>query len=102
MGAIKKGTWEYKLVSEGIKKEEYECPECNKEVILRKGEKNRVHYAHKKENKCEYYEKPSESQIHKEGKKLIKRLIEKNWLEIYKECVECREREYRHQTRFWD
>ena len=94
MGAIKKGTGEYKLVSEGIKKEEYECPECNKEVILRKGEKNRVHYAHKKENKCEYYEKPSESQIHKEGKKLIKRLIEKNWLEIYKECVECREKEY--------
>lgn len=89
MGAINKETGEYISISDAIKKVDYECPECKKDVILRKGEKNRIHFAHKKECNCEYYEKPSESQIHKDGKMLIKRLMEKNELEIYKKCEEC-------------
>lgn len=67
---------------------------CFFAIILRKGEKNRVHFAHRKESNCEHYEHPTESEIHKEGKRLIKMLIEKNELNIYKECVECGEKEY--------
>jgi|694.fasta_scaffold77331_6 hypothetical protein len=93
LGAIDNITKEYVNIACAKKGEKYECPECNGEVILRKGEKNRIHFAHKKESNCEYYEHPSESQIHKDGKMLIKMLIEKNKLEIYKECEECCEKQ---------
>lgn len=92
LGAINKESGEYVNVSYALKNNKYICPECESDVILRKGEKNRVHFAHKKDGNCEYYEKPTESQIHKDGKMLIKMLVEKNQLEVYKRCNECNER----------
>ena len=94
LGAINKENGEYVNVIYALKKTEYICPECENDVILRKGEKNRVHFAHKKEGNCQYYEHPSESEIHKEGKRVIKMLLEKNELNIYKECQECGEKEF--------
>jgi hypothetical protein len=92
LGAKNKETKEYVNISYASKKNKYVCPECDSDVILRKGEKNRVHFAHKRESGCEYYEHPRESQIHKEGKMVIKMLIENNQLELYGECEECKEK----------
>ena len=92
LGAINKESGEYENITYASKRIKYKCPECESDVILRKGEKNRVHFAHKKEGNCEYYEKPSESQIHKDGKMLIKMLIEKNQLSVYKNCNKCNEK----------
>jgi len=92
LGAIDKEEGKYINISYAKKSHKYRCPECEKDVILRKGEKNRKHFAHKRESGCEYYEHPSESQIHKDGKMLIKMLFEKNQLDIYKECIECNEK----------
>jgi competence CoiA-like predicted nuclease len=80
LGAIKKENGEYENICNASKEKKYKCPECEGDVILRKGEKNRVHFAHKKEGNCEHYEHPTESEIHKEGKRVIKMLVEKNQL----------------------
>ncbi len=94
LGAIKKFNDEYENVCNAKKENEYKCPECESDVILRKGTKNRIHFAHKKESNCQYYEHPSESEIHKEGKRVIKMLLEKNELNIYKKCQKCGEKEF--------
>lgn len=94
LGAIKKLNDEYENVCNAKKENEYKCPECESDVILRKGTKNRIHFAHKKESNCKYYEHPSESEIHKEGKRVIKMLLEKNELNIYKKCQKCGEKEF--------
>lgn len=94
LGAINKLNEEYENVCNATKENSYKCPECESDVILRKGTKNRIHFAHKKESDCKYCEHPSESEIHKEGKRVIKMLLEKNELNICKECQECGEKEF--------
>lgn len=90
LGAINKETNQYESIIFALKTNKYQCPDCNKTVILRKGEINRPHFSHKKESGCTYYEKPNESQIHKDAKMLTKILIEQNKLEVYKKCEECK------------
>lgn len=76
MGAINKNTNEYEYPKIANKKFNYECPHCNLNVIFKKGKINRPHFAHyKSNNPCYYYNKPSESQIHKDAKLLMKKLL---------------------------
>ncbi len=91
LGAINKETEKYENICSASKTNKYYCPDCNKSVILRKGEINRPHFAHKKESGCNYYDKPSESQIHKDAKMLTKLLVEQNKLELFKKCNDCNE-----------
>ena len=79
LGAINKFTGEYVYPKIANKKDEYTCPECNKELILCQGEINIHHFRHKidKNNPCHRYNYPTESQIHKDAKLLIKKLLER-------------------------
>jgi len=74
LGAINKNTREYIFYKMANKKDEYICPDCNKEIILCKGEIRVPYFRHKIDtiNPCNYYDKPNESQIHKDAKMLIK------------------------------
>ena len=46
------------------------------DVIPKQGNIKRHHFAHKNSNDCQHYENPSESEIHKDAKMLLKSLFE--------------------------
>ena len=59
-GAINKNTSEYVFPSIATKENQYCCPHCNNDVVLRKGNVRVHHFAHKKEiSSCSYYTKPT-------------------------------------------
>ena len=92
LGAINKFTNEYMYPKIANKKDTYICPDCNKDLILCRGEIRTPYFRHKVDTitPCNYYNSPSESQIHKDAKLLIKRLLEKKvTLLITRKCAEC-------------
>jgi hypothetical protein len=95
MGAINKNTnsYEYPKIANKINK--YKCPFCDKEVIFRNGSINQPHFAHyKSNNPCNYYERPNESQIHKDAKLLMKKLLDsKSSIFIERDCNYCEKNE---------
>jgi hypothetical protein len=90
MGAIIKGTEPplYKTPYEAKKGVDYVCPDCKKDLILKKGEILRHHFAHKSSvTPCTYYDRPTESQMHKEAKHLIaSRINNGDPLTIIRKC----------------
>jgi hypothetical protein len=92
MGAMNKSTSEYEYPRMASKINEYMCPECKKNVIFKKGKIKQPHFAHyKSDNCCNYYEKPSETQIHKDAKLLMKKLLNnKQSIIIHKKCSYCK------------
>jgi hypothetical protein len=93
MGAINKETLHYEYPKIASKENKYKCPSCEKDVIFRKGKIKQSHYAHKKsDNPCYYYDRPSESQIHKDAKMLMKMLLDnKTNMTFYRKCYNCYE-----------
>jgi hypothetical protein len=91
LGAIDKENGSYVSPLYAKKNYKYKCPDCDIDIILRRGQINKPHFAHKKNTKmCNYYHNPNESQIHKGAKLLIKSLIENGCiLEIIRECSKC-------------
>jgi hypothetical protein len=92
MGAINKLTNNYEHPQSAIKgKNKYICPSCEKDVIFRNGKIKKPHFSHyKSETPCGYYDKPSETQIHKEAKLLIKSLLDnKKHIYIHRTCNHC-------------
>jgi hypothetical protein len=76
LGAIHKVTGSYVYPRIAKKKEQYICPECNKDLVLVKGEVRIPHFRHKADdNPCHYHSRPSESQMHKDAKMLMKTLL---------------------------
>ena len=64
MGAINKLSNERESPLFANKKDNYMCPDCNRDVIFKKGKIKKAHFAHKaSEIKCTFYDKPSETQI---------------------------------------
>ena len=93
LGAINKLTGEYVYPKIANKKDEYICPECNKDLILVQGEIRVHHFRHKVDsiNPCHHYSKPTESQTHKHAKMLMKPLLEnKTHIQFIRECVSCK------------
>lgn len=95
MGAINKITNKHehpKIATKG--KNKYICPSCEKDVIFRNGKIKKPHFAHNKsDNPCHYYDKPSETQIHKEAKLLMKSLLDnKKHISIHRSCNYCKQR----------
>ena len=80
LGAINKKTGEYVYPKIANKIDEYSCPECHKDLILCQGEIRVHHFRHNVDsiNPCQQYSSPTESQIHKNAKLLLKTLLEKN------------------------
>ena len=91
MGAINKITNNYEYPKIANKCNNYKCPFCEKDVIFRNGKIKQPHFAHyKSDNPCSYYEKPNETQIHKDAKLLMKTLLDnKNKILFYRECYDC-------------
>jgi hypothetical protein len=92
LGAINTLTSEYVYPRIANKKDKYHCPECEKELILVKGEIRVHHFRHKKDdNPCNHYSHPTESQVHKDAKKILKSLLEnKISIQFVRSCVCCR------------
>jgi len=88
MGAIDSETNRYYSPLEAIKGKNYKCTDCDNRVILRKGTVRIPHFAHYSQtNTCSYYDHPSESQIHKDAKLLMaKLLIEKKNIQFVWYC----------------
>ena len=94
MGALNKKTGEYTCPKLSNKKEEYICPECRKDLILCQGEIRAYHFRHISDDKipCNYYNKPSESQIHKDAKMLLKQLLDKRIpITLIRPCKLCKD-----------
>lgn len=70
----------------------YSCPDCSKGVFLRRGEINKPHFAHYSDkNPCKFYEGTGESADHKNGKLLIRNMLEqKRHITIGRKCYSCR------------
>jgi hypothetical protein len=88
MGAINKNTNNYEYPRIANKENKYKCPYCEKNVIFRNGKIKQPHFAHyKSDSPCFYYDKPSETQVHKDAKLLMKSLLDnKKNIVIDKTC----------------
>uniref|UniRef100_A0A6C0IJU8 Competence protein CoiA-like N-terminal domain-containing protein n=1 Tax=viral metagenome TaxID=1070528 RepID=A0A6C0IJU8_9ZZZZ len=92
IGAINKDTDEYVHPTVANKTDQHICPDCEKDVILVKGEIRAHHFRHKADsNPCNLYNHPGESQIHKYAKPTLKSLIEEEKIEFTRDCVRCDE-----------
>jgi len=94
MGAINKLTNNYEYPKIANKKNKYICPSCEQDVIFKKGKIKQPHFAHYKSgNPCYNYDKPSETQIHKDAKLLMKSLLDnKKNITINRICNYCEQR----------
>jgi hypothetical protein len=93
LGAINKHTGEYVYPKIANKKYEYSCPDCGKDLILCQGEIRVHHFRHKFDdiNPCNYYNKPNESQIHKDAKMLMKMILDqKTPISLIRNCAHCK------------
>ena len=93
LGAINKKTGEYVYPKIANKTDEYICYECNKDLILCQGDIRVHHFRHKVDsvNPCNHYSKPTESQIHKDAKYLMKTILERKvQISFIRNCSCCR------------
>lgn len=88
MGAINKYTDRYEYPKIASKQQKYKCPCCHHDVIFKHGKIKQPHFSHyKSDHPCYYYDKPSESQLHKDAKLLMKSLLDdKKQISIHKRC----------------
>ena len=96
LGAINKLTGEYVYPKNANKKDKYECPDCGDNLILCHGEIINPYYRHEADriNPCYYYSKPTESQIHKDAKFLLKNLLERKIpISFIRNCCCCKKNE---------
>jgi len=96
LGAINKLTGEYVYPKIANKKDEYICPECNKDLILCQGEIRVHHFRHKVDsiNPCHHYSNPTETQIHNDAKILLKNLLERKIpISFIRNCCCCKKNE---------
>lgn len=95
MGAINKETNKYEYPRIATKENSYKCPDCDKDVILRKGNVRVHHFAHAHiytDDKCKYYNNPGESQIHKDAKNALKLILETfNIIILSRNCNKCKD-----------
>ena len=101
LGALDILTQKYMSPALATKGRDYECIDCKKKVILRKGNVRIPHFAHYSQtNTCHYYTHPNESQIHKDAKLLMAQLLKdkKEMLFTWK-CAHCHSTEW---YQYWD
>jgi len=91
MGALNKSTLLYEYPKIASKQNSYKCLECDNDVIFKKGNIKQPHFSHKRSNKpCNYYDRPTETQIHKNAKMLIKTLLDNRTLiSFHRQCHNC-------------
>jgi len=82
LGGLNKTTGKYVYPKIANKADQYVCPDCNKDLTLCQGEIRIPYFRHKIDaiNPCNHYSSPSESQIHKDAKFLLKELLDSKTL----------------------
>jgi hypothetical protein len=93
LGAIHKHTGEHICPNLANKTDEYICPTCHKDLILCQGEIRICHFRHKVDsiNPCNHYSNPTETQIHKDAKLLLKTLLERKIpITFIRTCIYCK------------
>lgn len=81
----------------------YKCPNCKTDVILKKGEIKKIHYAHKQAGNCSYYDKPTESDVHRCAKEYFAQLIDSNKkLNIFRKCYSCDKKILNHDFEYFE
>jgi uncharacterized protein YkuJ len=95
LGAINKLTNEYVYPKIADKKSMYKCCDCEDDLVLCQGPIKAHYFRHKVKNrKCKTYTKPSESEIHRDAKLLIKKLLESHTpISINRTCKICNKKE---------
>jgi len=96
LGAINKKTREYVYPKIANKMDKYCCPECDKDLILHQGNIRIHHFVHKftESEPCNYYNSPTESQIHRAAKLLLKTLLDKKEkISFIRKCCCCKKDE---------
>ncbi len=94
LGSLNKKTNEYVYPLAANKIDEYVCPDCNRDLILCRGDVYITHFRHKydKNNQCSHYNNPSDTQIHKNAIQLMKKILEENRsITIFRTCECCNE-----------
>lgn len=79
LGALEGDTLKYVWPSIANKGGKYVCPDCKRPLIVKGGPGMKVvrHFAHYKSiTPCDYYDRPSEAQIHKDAKLRLKQSLE--------------------------
>lgn len=73
----------------------FKCPECNKDIILCKGDVIKPYFRHKADiQPCKYYDKPNESQMHKDAKELLRYWLQNKYcVTVTRQCIHCSENE---------
>lgn len=91
LGALIKDSETYVYPFIASKAEKYICPVCKKDVIFKAGKIKCPHFAHKKsDNPCFFYDKPKESEIHKDAKMLLCKVInDKRSIALQRKCINC-------------
>lgn len=90
-GAIDKTTRYLVDPVSALKRTIYECPDCKRDVFVRKGNIKIPHFAHRKDkdNPCTYYNRnPSSEQRHKNAQLKLKQFLERGKeIEIGRRCA---------------
>jgi hypothetical protein len=87
---IRSGSWTHPL--EASKTKTYKCIDCDEKLILKQGTVRKSHFSHFSNSTCTYFDKPSESQIHKDAKYKLAELLKKHSeICIHTQCIgDCR------------
>jgi hypothetical protein len=76
LGATNKATGTHVIPRNANKKVVYICPECEKVLTWCNGKIKAPYFRHKVDtNPCNYYNHPSEAQVHKDAKRVMKMLL---------------------------
>jgi len=90
-GAIDKETTKLVDPKYAAKRVKYECPDCKRDVFVRKGKKRAIHFAHVKdlERPCTYFKRnPSLDQQHKNAQLKLKEFINnKIEIDVQRRCI---------------
>jgi len=92
LGAINKTTQNYIYPKIANKNDIYICPDCSQNLVFCNGKIKVPYFRHAviEHNPCTYYDKPNESQIHKDAKLLLKKLLEdKCNISFTRKCESC-------------
>jgi uncharacterized protein YkuJ len=95
ISAISTKTNSYISPKYASKSDTFKCPQCNKEIILCKGDIIKPYFRHKTDiQPCTYYDKPNESQMHKDAKELVRYWLQNKYcVTVTRQCIHCHEKE---------
>ena len=89
-GAINIKTQKYEFPENASKKDSFKCPDCDEKVFLKKGNIKRHHFCHYSSSTCSFYNGGGESECHKNGKLIMKYLLDnKCEININSICEDC-------------